>query len=429
MPAPDFHNYARRVQIAARRADATASLAQREAGNARVGRVYLHGLEVAVEYPKGSIRKGKGGDGKVWSRVMRNHYGRLNRVPAAADGEPVDVFIGDHPEAQLAFRFEFLTRDGEHDEDKYVLGVRNLAEAKKVIRDNYPDGFLETRIGEIRGMLMSDFKSHVRGDKTKSAVERCDECDGPVVDGKCLKCKGKSNEKAAGKCCPKCGDGCPTDGMSEKAFTGKTCPECGASPGKDDDPRVKEVADRWFRPDGSPRTRAMSQQMIVDTMRDYDLSLRDAASLFERALLYYKDEHVTGGRASYWKMIDGLEKRNLRPHPDGGSVEDARPAEKKAGDPAVTAHKLRSGWGGDCPQVFVNARDRKIHLESGDWHEESDVKRWIADAKQAFPGWEVSCESECRPGGWSKPGSGWKWIKAALALPPLPAAARCILTV
>lgn len=71
---------------------------------------------------------------------------------------------------------------------------------------------------------------------------------------------------------------------------------------------VKEVADKWFRPDGSAKYRAMTETMIGVTMKTYGLGLGEAAKLFERALLYYKDEHVCGGPEAYWSVVKGMQE-------------------------------------------------------------------------------------------------------------------------
>jgi hypothetical protein len=160
VPAPDFDAYHRRVSRAATETDTAPTDAQREAGNYKAGTVHFHGLTVKIEYPKGSVRSGTGPDGKKWSRTVRNHYGRLKRT-VGADGEPIDVWVGDHPGSQIAFRISFLTADGDHDEEKLVLGVRNGKEARDIIRDNYPEGFLEERIGEIRGFFLPDLKKWI----------------------------------------------------------------------------------------------------------------------------------------------------------------------------------------------------------------------------------------------------------------------------
>lgn len=77
--------------------------------------------------------------------------------------------------------------------------------------------------------------------------------------------------------------------------------------GQDD---VRRVADTWFRPDGSPKTRAMTHQMIRETMKEYGLPLREAATLFEKALLLHKNEHVIGGPEAYWEVVGRMERQD-----------------------------------------------------------------------------------------------------------------------
>lgn len=67
--------------------------------------------------------------------------------------------------------------------------------------------------------------------------------------------------------------------------------------------RIKEVADKWFRPDGSAKTRSMTQTKIVDTMNSYGLDLMGAAKLLEQAILYYSNQHVVGGAQAYWSLV------------------------------------------------------------------------------------------------------------------------------
>lgn len=154
----DFDAYAERLVRAAARVDLDASHAQREAMNARVGAVHLHGCDIRIEWPKGSTRTGVGKDGKAWSRRMHGHYGRIKRT-LGKDGDPVDVYVGDHPESQVVFVITQLTADGSGiDEHKCIMGTRNLAEAKALYLAHYPPGWESSRLGEIRGMLAPDFR-------------------------------------------------------------------------------------------------------------------------------------------------------------------------------------------------------------------------------------------------------------------------------
>jgi len=171
MPAADYHNYARKVETAARRVDLDATDAQREAGNARVGKAYVHGLELAIERPKGSVRTGTAADGTTWSRRMQAHYGRINRT-VGRDGEAVDVFLGDHPKSQLVFVVSQLHADGNLDEHKCMLGYTCHPDAKAAYLAHYPDNWERTRLGEIRGMLMDEFKQWLVSDAPKKTPTR-----------------------------------------------------------------------------------------------------------------------------------------------------------------------------------------------------------------------------------------------------------------
>ena len=75
-------------------------------------------------------------------------------------------------------------------------------------------------------------------------------------------------------------------------------------------PRVAEV---WFRPDGSAKTRATTQTMIGRTMRDHGLPLEDAAQVLEKAMLS-GGGHVVGGPESYWQLVE-----KMRGGGDGGA--------------------------------------------------------------------------------------------------------------
>jgi hypothetical protein len=71
----DLHE---RIEAAAKYTHPAPTEAMRKAGNYRKGRVSLHGLQIAIENPKGSVRKGAGPDGKPWQVTMECHYGYIH---------------------------------------------------------------------------------------------------------------------------------------------------------------------------------------------------------------------------------------------------------------------------------------------------------------------------------------------------------------
>ena len=68
------------------------SEAQIESGTYKKGHIVVHGLQIAVENPAGSERKGVDPDGKPWSVKMNHHYGYIKGV-TGADKDHLDVFV------------------------------------------------------------------------------------------------------------------------------------------------------------------------------------------------------------------------------------------------------------------------------------------------------------------------------------------------
>ena len=70
--------------------------AQKEAGNYRMGHVKIDGMDVTIENPKGSIRRGTDADGKKWESEMHYDYGYI-RGTKAVDNDHIDIFLSDNP--------------------------------------------------------------------------------------------------------------------------------------------------------------------------------------------------------------------------------------------------------------------------------------------------------------------------------------------
>ncbi len=90
--------------------------AQIEAGTYSKGHVKLHGLDISIENPKGSIRRGTDPTGRAWETRLENNYGYIKRT-LAKDGDHVDVFIGERPESTRAFVIDQVNpKTGKYDE-------------------------------------------------------------------------------------------------------------------------------------------------------------------------------------------------------------------------------------------------------------------------------------------------------------------------
>ena len=148
------------VDQAAKETDTNPSPKKAAAGNYRKGKVSLHGMNVSIENPKGSTRRGVDPDGRVWENKLAAHYGDIKRTEAA-DGNNVDVFIGDKPETTKAFVIDQVKADGTPDEPKVMLGYETEAEARKGYLDNYKKGWkglgaiTETNVDAVRQWVQS----------------------------------------------------------------------------------------------------------------------------------------------------------------------------------------------------------------------------------------------------------------------------------
>jgi len=82
--------------------DRTPTPAQIEAGNYRKGKLRWNGLEISIENPAGSVRRGVAADGTRWQTTLKNSYGYFRRTEGA-DTDSVDVFLGPHMDSELVF--------------------------------------------------------------------------------------------------------------------------------------------------------------------------------------------------------------------------------------------------------------------------------------------------------------------------------------
>lgn len=119
------------------------SEAQIDVGNYRKGHISVGGLDISVENPEGSVRRGTDEQGKPWEIELKSHYGYVRRSEGA-DGEQVDVFVkpgtvGDY--SGPVFVINQANADGSFDEHKAVIGapIEKLARAQYLA--NYEKGW------------------------------------------------------------------------------------------------------------------------------------------------------------------------------------------------------------------------------------------------------------------------------------------------
>lgn len=144
--------------------------AQKEAGNYKVGRVRLGGMDISIENPKGSARRGTDPNGKPWAVTMPAHYGYVRRTEGA-DGDHVDVYIGDHPDSDRVFVVDqHDANTGEFDEHKAILGTNSREEAVALYDAGFSDGKGPQRRRAVTEMTVPEFREWAESGDTKAPI-------------------------------------------------------------------------------------------------------------------------------------------------------------------------------------------------------------------------------------------------------------------
>lgn len=141
--------------------------AQKEAGNYRKGHVEFQGLNVTIENPKGAQRRGTGPQGP-WEVTMPAHYGYVKRSEGA-DGDQVDVYIGDAPASRHVLVVDQIDPvSGKFDEHKVMMGFTSPKQALETYKAGFSDASGARRVGAVKLMGMDQFKEWLKsGDTTK----------------------------------------------------------------------------------------------------------------------------------------------------------------------------------------------------------------------------------------------------------------------
>ena len=155
------------VQKEAEKADPEPTEAQKESGNYKKGHVKIGGMDVSIENAKGSERKGRDKGGKEWSVTMPAHYGYVNRTEGA-DGDQLDVYIGDNPESENVFVVDQVDAESkEFDEHKAMVGFDSQEEAEQAYDQAFDDGKGKDRRQTVTPVTMDEFKAWVKDGETK----------------------------------------------------------------------------------------------------------------------------------------------------------------------------------------------------------------------------------------------------------------------
>lgn len=151
------------VARAREQVDPNPTPAQIEAGNAKLGHLEVQGLPIAIETPQGGTRTDAKHDPPLWSVPdFPADYGRIKGTKAA-DGEPVDAYIGPNPQSDTAFVIDQIEPNtGKYDEAKTFIGFDTAHEAQATYDAAFPDGSGPARRSSITAMPMDVFKNWVK---------------------------------------------------------------------------------------------------------------------------------------------------------------------------------------------------------------------------------------------------------------------------
>ena len=147
------------------RVEANPTEAQKEAGNYKKGHIKVDGMNITIEQPKGSIRRGKDASGKEWESEMHNTYGYI-RGTEGVDGDHIDIFLSDNPNEGNVFVVDQVNKDGSFDEHKVMYGFADKESARQAYLSNYEDGW--QGLGNITEVSKEEFKKWIGSSKRKT---------------------------------------------------------------------------------------------------------------------------------------------------------------------------------------------------------------------------------------------------------------------
>lgn len=162
--AAEHQSYQERKEEEAK-VDTNPTEAQKEAGNYKKGHIKVDGLDITIEQPKGSIRRGTDANGKQWESEMHNTYGYI-RGTESVDGDHIDIFLSDNPAEGNVFVVDQVNKDGSFDEHKVMYGFPDMESAKQAYLSNYEEGW--QGLGNITEVSKEDFKKWIDSSKRKT---------------------------------------------------------------------------------------------------------------------------------------------------------------------------------------------------------------------------------------------------------------------
>lgn len=162
--AAEYQSYQERKEEEAK-VDTNPTDAQKEVGNYKKGHIKVDGLNITIEQPKGSIRRGTDANGKQWESEMHNTYGYI-RGTESVDGDHIDIFLSDNPTEGKVFVVDQVNKDGSFDEHKVMYGFSDMESARQAYLSNYEEGW--QGLGNITEVSKEEFKKWIDSSKRKT---------------------------------------------------------------------------------------------------------------------------------------------------------------------------------------------------------------------------------------------------------------------
>jgi hypothetical protein len=133
---------------------------QGEAHNVQQGYGRWNGIDIAFEAPAGGIRRGTNPNtGETWEGKVGAAYGYIPGTKGA-DGMPIDVYVGPHPDSPAVFVINELNKTGGgFRQTKSMVGFRTAQDAVQAYLAT--DGKQPGQVGGVVGMSIADFKNWV----------------------------------------------------------------------------------------------------------------------------------------------------------------------------------------------------------------------------------------------------------------------------
>jgi hypothetical protein len=136
------------------------------AGRETKKEVIYQGIPINIQFEKGDIRTGKDDEGNDWEREQFCDYGEIPDT-TGADKDPVDVYVGESPDANTVYVIEQLKKDGSFDEFKCMLGFDSMEDAEEMYLKHYPKELGEQLLGDIWEAPIEKFR-----DAASDAIEK-----------------------------------------------------------------------------------------------------------------------------------------------------------------------------------------------------------------------------------------------------------------